>query len=60
MLTKYLIKYSYNDEINRPCYEEIIEAKNESEARSLLIKQKGDGKWINILNAKEINPTVNN
>ena len=54
MLKKYLIKYSYNDEPNRIAFEEVISAKNEAEARSLLIKHKGDGRWINILSVKNI------
>ena len=60
MLTKYLIKYSYNDEPDRIAYEEVISAKSEAEARSLLIKYKGNGKWINILDVKKTELTFDN
>ena len=53
MFTKYLIKYSYFDEPDRTAYFTIVNAKNESEARALLIKYKGGDKWINILDVKE-------
>ena len=60
MFTKYLIKYSYYDEPNRTAYMTIVNAKNEAEARALLIKYKGGDKWLNILDVKESDVSFNN
>ena len=60
MFTKYLVKYSYFDEPNRSAYFTIVNAKNESEARALLIKYKGGDKRNNILDVKESEVSIKN
>ena len=54
MFNKYSIKYCFNDEPTRTVYEEIVGAEDEAEARSFIVKFKGDGRWLHIISVKKI------